>query len=49
MYIKARDLLKGKRVVLASKSPRRRELLHLLTDDFEIIPAEGEDSFVRVY
>ncbi len=44
MYIKARDLLKGKRVVLASKSPRRRELLHLLTDDFEIIPAEGEET-----
>ncbi|MBR1724467.1 MAG: septum formation protein Maf [Ruminococcus sp.] len=44
MYIKARELIKGKRVVLASKSPRRRELLHLLTDDFEVIPAVGEES-----
>lgn len=44
MYIKARDLLKNKRVVLASKSPRRKELLHLLTDTFEVIPAEGEES-----
>lgn len=44
MYIKAREILKNKRVVLASKSPRRKELLHLLTDSFEVIPAEGEES-----
>ena len=44
MYINARDLLKDKRVVLASKSPRRKELLHLLTDSFEVIPAEGEET-----
>ncbi len=29
--------------ILASASPRRKELLHELIDDFEIIPAKGEE------
>ncbi len=37
--------LEGKRVVLASASPRRRELMHMLTDEFEIIPAVGDESY----
>lgn len=44
-------------IILASKSPRRKELLSLITGDFNIIPAAGEenadptlppDRFVRV-
>lgn len=30
-------------IILASKSPRRKELLSYLFDQFEIIPAEGEE------
>ena len=30
-------------LILASKSPRRRELLSIITDDFEIMPAVGEE------
>lgn len=30
-------------IVLASASPRRRELLHVLLDEFEIQPAVGEE------
>ena len=30
-------------LILASKSPRRKELLSLITSDFEIIPAVGEE------
>ena len=30
-------------LILASKSPRRKELLSLITRDFEIIPAVGEE------
>ncbi len=33
------------RVVLASKSPRRRELLHNLFDEFDIITRETDESF----
>lgn len=33
----------GTRVVLASNSPRRRELLRLIFDEFDIIPAQGEE------
>lgn len=43
MYIDARKMLRGRKVVLASASPRRRELMHLLTDEFEVIPAAGEE------
>ncbi len=43
MYIDAKKLLRGKKVVLASASPRRRELMRLLTDEFEVIPAAGEE------
>ena len=38
-----RDRLKGKRVVLASASPRRKELLSYITDEFEVQPAYGEE------
>lgn len=31
-------------IILASKSPRRRELLSLLTDDFEIMSADVDES-----
>ncbi len=30
-------------MILASRSPRRRELLSLFAEDFRIIPAEGEE------
>lgn len=43
MAFKARRLLKNKRVILASQSPRRKELLKLLCDDFEICPAQGDE------
>jgi septum formation protein len=38
------DLLKGKRLVLASKSPRRRELLKGLDVDFEIWDTNHDDE-----
>ena len=31
-------------MILASASPRRRELLGLITDNFKIIPAKGEEN-----
>ncbi len=31
-------------MILASQSPRRRELLALITPDFEVIPAQGEEK-----
>lgn len=31
------------RYILASQSPRRRELLHLILNDYEVIPAQGEE------
>ncbi len=31
-------------MILASQSPRRRELLSLITADFRIIPAKGEEN-----
>lgn len=34
-------------IILASKSPRRKELLSLITADFEIIPAVGEERADR--
>ena len=33
-----------RKVILASKSPRRLELLKKITDDFEIIPAENDEK-----
>lgn len=30
-------------MILASKSPRRRELLGLITEQFEVVPAQGEE------
>ena len=34
-------------LILASKSPRRKELMSLITTDFEIIPAVGEERADR--
>ena len=31
-------------LILASASPRRRELLSLITTDFTVIPAQGEEN-----
>lgn len=31
-------------MILASASPRRRELLGLITEDFKVIPARGEEN-----
>ena len=39
------DELKNYKVYLASKSPRRRELLTDMGIDFEILAAEVEESF----
>ena len=44
MSVNVWNMLGGKRVVLASASPRRRELMKLLTDDFEIMPADIDES-----
>lgn len=44
MSVNVWNMLDGRRVVLASASPRRRELMKLLTDDFEIIPADIDES-----
>jgi septum formation protein len=44
MPFKVRELMKGKRTVLASASPRRKELMKLLSDDFEIIPSDCDES-----
>ena len=41
--MKIRTLLKGKKVVLASQSPRRRELMKLLCSEFEVCPANCEE------
>ena len=30
-------------MILASQSPRRKELLSLITEDFRIVPAKGEE------
>ncbi|GAB5081578.1 Maf family protein [Hominimerdicola sp. 21CYCFAH17_S] len=43
MPMKIRTLLKGKKVVLASQSPRRRELMKLLCSEFEVCPANCEE------
>ena len=34
----------NKRLILASGSPRRRELLDKFSIDYEILPAQGEES-----
>ena len=44
MSVNVWNMLDGRRVVLASASPRRRELMKLLTDDFKIIPADIDES-----
>lgn len=35
------------RIILASASPRRKELLSGLFEDFEVVPAEGEEKAVH--
>lgn len=37
-------VMNNKNVILASASPRRQELLKLIFDDFEIIPADVDES-----
>jgi len=43
MSMKILNLLKGRRVVLASNSPRRKELLSMICADFEVCAAKGEE------
>lgn len=43
MSFLVREYLADKRVVLASQSPRRRELMSMLTDSFEVIPSECDE------
>ena len=31
------------RYILASQSPRRKELLHMVLNEYEVIPAQGEE------
>ena len=38
----------NKRIILASASPRRRELLSLITDDFEIITKEVDERKAEI-
>ncbi|WP_124098074.1 Maf family protein [Ruminococcus sp. Marseille-P6503] len=44
MPLKIRRLLEGKKVILASQSPRRKELFKLICQDFEVCPALGEEK-----
>lgn len=39
----------NKRLILASASPRRRELLSIITDDFEIITREIDERRAEIY
>ena len=38
------EILEGKRIILASKSPRRNELLKLICSSFEVIPANTDET-----
>ncbi|MFT3950688.1 MAG: Maf family protein [Oscillospiraceae bacterium] len=38
------ECLQGRRVVLASQSPRRRELLKLICDEFTVAPADADET-----
>lgn len=40
---KLRERLKSVDVILASQSPRRRELLGVICDNFRVVPAKGEE------
>lgn len=37
-------MFEGKRIILASQSPRRRELLRYIFDEFEIIPSNADET-----
>ena len=37
-----------KRIILASASPRRRELLSLVTDNFDVITAEVDERSAEI-
>ena len=36
------------RIILASGSPRRRELLRLITEEYEVLPADVEETIDSV-
>ena len=38
------ELFEKFKIILASESPRRRELLSLITDDFDVIPSKTEEK-----
>lgn len=35
------------KIILASKSPRRRELLRKITDDFEVVPGDFDEATIK--
>lgn len=39
-----KKMLEGRRVILASASPRRKELLSVMAGEFEVIPAETDET-----
>ena len=38
----------NKRIILASASPRRRELLSLVTDNFEVLTADVDERAAEI-
>ena len=43
MIFRLEEMLRGRKAVLASKSPRRRELMKLIFDDFTVRPALSDE------
>lgn len=43
MSLMIKQTIKNKRIVLASASPRRKELMKYIASDFEIIPSDAEE------
>ena len=41
---RVRKRLEGRRVILASASPRRKELLSCMAGEFEIIPSDADET-----
>lgn len=37
-------MFNGKKIILASQSPRRRELLRYIFDEFEVIPSDADET-----